>query len=260
MPIRKKMVDYDAVAAGYNRRYQQDPHQGVQKALRRILSELSPSWVLEIGCGTCHWLAQLSAAGELGLVGIDRSHKMLAQADPAYPLKLCQGTAESVPLRSEAFDSIYCVNAIHHFANPKDFIFQANRLLRPGGTLAIIGMNPRDPRNQWYLYDFFEGTLAADLGRFPDWSQVKGWLHDHGFANLHLEDVECIHAPKSRETVLLDPFLRKNGCSQLALLSQREYMLGLEKLKAHVRKTAKPGYQYENHIVLSMLLAHKPST
>jgi hypothetical protein len=55
-----------------------------------------------------------------------------------------------------------------------------------------------------------------------------------------------------------DPFLQKDACSQLALLSQREYQDGLNKLKKHLDQIIDPQYHYQNEIVLSMLRAEKP--
>lgn len=256
--MRRKSPNYDQIAADFNRRYQQNHRQGTLNALRRILSEESPEKVLEVGCGTCHWLALLSEVGQHQLVGVDKSHNMLRQAERAYPLLLCQGAAENVPLKNYTFDFIFCVNAIHHFSKPESFIDQASRLLKRKGKVAIVGMNPRDPRNQWYIYKFFDGTLATDLKRFPNWPQVRRWMTDNEFVDIHQEDVEFIHDPKTSETVLKDPFLEKTGCSQLALLSQRQYREGLEKLKEHVRSNLDPTHLYENDIVLTMLHAHKP--
>jgi len=259
MSIRKKSPNYDPIAKKYNRRYRQDQRQGTLNALRRILSEKSPERVLEVGCGTCHWLGLLSDSRLHKLVGVDKSIKMLNEAAPSNQLLLCQGAAENLPLRNEAFDFIFCVNAIHHFFEPKMFIIQTGRLLKAGGTLGIIGMNPHDNRNQWYIYDFFEGTLARDLTRFPDWTQLQRWMQDCGLINIHLQDIDIIHDPKSPSTVLEDPFLDKHACSQLALLSAEEYQLGLIKLRDHIKFVAGTSYRYKNDIILSMLLAHKPN-
>lgn len=258
--MRNKSLNYDRIAADYNLRYRQDQRQGTLNALRRILSQKTPDRVLEIGCGTCHWLERLKGTGQHNLVGIDKAHQMLKQTSHPNLLLLCQGTAENVPIKNESIDLIYCVNALHHFTEPKQFIHQANRLLRPKGTLAIIGMNPRDSRNSWYIYDFFKGTLARDLNRFPDWPQVRFWMEKFNFSNIHLQDVEFIHDPKTTENVLKDPFLQKHACSQLALLDQIDYQNGIDKIRQHVNNNRDSNYQYENDIVLSMLCGEKVSS
>ncbi len=255
--MRNNEVDYEKIAPDYNLRYQQEQRQGTLSALRRILSDITPANVLELGCGTCHWLERLSEANQNVLVGIDKAHGMLKQTTKPQNLLLCQGTAENIPLRPNSFDFIYCVNALHHFVNPKHFIQQTERMLKPEGTLAIIGMNPKDPRNNWYLYDFFEGALARDLARFPEWFQVKQWLEEANFKNIQLQDIDYIHDPKTTDNVLEDPFLQKNACSQLALLSKKEYQKGLQQLQKHIKANANSGYRYENDILISMLKARK---
>jgi ubiquinone/menaquinone biosynthesis C-methylase UbiE len=258
--MRIKTVNYDEIAGDYNYRYQKNTPQGTLSALRRILSEKSPKRVLEIGAGTCYWLALLFGTKLPTLVGIDKSHGMLKQSVKGQVLHLCQALAEKIPIKSNSFNFLYCVNALHHFLNPDQFISEAARVLKPNGTLAIIGMNPRDRRNNWYVYDFFEGTLAQDLVRFPDWAQVEHWLQEANFDNFHLQDVDFIHDPKTSENVLEDPFLQKNGCSQLALLSPKAYQCGLNKIRLHIKNNLEPDYQFKNDILLSMLQAQKKQT
>ena len=257
MSTRKIPLDYDPIAAEYNQRYLHDRRQGTLKALRRILSEIGPQRVLEVGCGTCHWLAQLHHP-DLACYGIDRSFGMLKQAQGSMNSLRCQGLAECLPIKSQSLDFIYCVNALHHFEDAENFFQEAKRVLKPGGTLAMIGMDPSDTRNRWYIYDFFRGTLKRDLARFPAWDLVTYWLNLMDFEQVHLEDVEFINDPKTKTAVLQDPFLSKNACSQLALLSQDQYQEGLAKLRAHVNANHPPGYRYQNTIILSMLTAKIP--
>ena len=54
-----------------------------------------------------------------------------------------------------------------HLHNPSGFVNNAHRLLKQGGTLAVIGMNPHDGRDRWFLYDYFPGTYETDLSRYP---------------------------------------------------------------------------------------------
>jgi ubiquinone/menaquinone biosynthesis C-methylase UbiE len=76
---------------------------------------------------------------------------------------LLRATAHTLPLRTGSVDLVFCVNAIHHFVYFEEFIAEAKRLLRSGGTLAVIGMDPHHGRDQWCVYDYFPETRAADL-------------------------------------------------------------------------------------------------
>src|SRR5437660_25768 len=82
----------------------------------------------------------------------------------------------SLLLPDAGFDLIFCVNAFHHFPQPRVFICEARRLLRPGGALAITGMDPHAGRDRWYLYDYFVGTQDTDLRRFSSSGTILDWM------------------------------------------------------------------------------------
>jgi ubiquinone/menaquinone biosynthesis C-methylase UbiE len=232
----EKHVNYDALAPTYNQRFKATDDIGTVEALRALaqiaaLTGAAPR-VLEVGCGTARWLADLHTITPT-LCGLDLSGGMLAQArQRPVRLQLVRGRAEALPYRAGAFDLVYCVNALHHFSDKPAFIQSARRVLRPGGALAIIGINIKHPANAWYIYDFFAGTLDTDRQRFPSWGQVVDWLTVAGFNQVDLRPVKLIEQTFHGRAVLADPFLQQNACSQLALLSTDEYAAGLNKLHA----------------------------
>jgi SAM-dependent methyltransferase len=224
-------VNYDAIASTYNRRFTDQSRSGTLVALEALIQASSAIQVLEVGCGTGHWLERLRSLAR-SVYGLDFSAGMLAQANQrGKGLSLIQARAEELPFLSGWFNLVYCVNAIHHFQRQRDFIHQACRILKPGGALAVLGMAPHHHRDDWYVYEFFEGTYETDLARFPSWKQVSGWMSAAGFVNIELQLAEEIIAPKYGFAVLGDPFLAKNSCSQLALLSDQEYAAGLDRIR-----------------------------
>ena len=250
-------VNYDRIASEYDRRYFKNPHQGLLNTLRAILSQKNLYKVLEVGCGTCHWLKALGSKADATLLGIDSSIEMLKGADKPQGIILCQGRAEYLPLKPESFDFVFCINAIHHFVNKSAFIREGYRVLSKNGKMAIIGMDPRDDRNKWYIYEYFNGTYERDLARFPSWENVKNWFTQCGFEYIDLVDVETIHDPKLGKAVLKDPFLKKSACSQLILLSDSEYDQGMDKIKSSLSHNQSCRNLYENNIVLSMVIGKK---
>jgi ubiquinone/menaquinone biosynthesis C-methylase UbiE len=228
MPDR---VNYDAIAPTYNRRFAEQRRSGTLQALEELVQAIGAMRVLEVGCGSGHWLAGLGNSARQ-VYGLDFSAGMLAQAQQQEnALELLQGRAEELPFPAGSFDLVYCVNAIHHFQRQSDFIWQARRMLRPGGALAVLGMDPHHRRNDWYVYEYFDGTFETDLARFPSWGQVLDWMIAAGFERMELRLAEEIGDPKYGPAVLEDPFLAKNSCSQLALLSDRAYEEGLCRIR-----------------------------
>ena len=250
MADESRRVDYDHIAPTYNRRFAEgDDRSGTTEALLNLARDLardllsskgSAPHVLEIGCGTGKWLADLHALFP-SVFGLDLSMGMLREAcRRQVSLLLSRGRAERLPFPASSFDLVYCVNAIHHFDRPRAFVAEACRLLRPGGRLAVIGMDPHGRRENWYVYRFFEGVYETDLRRFPSWAEVAGWMSAEGLA-VECRGVDHIWAPKTGRAVLDDPFLQQNSCSQLALLSQEAYQAGLHCIEAALDRAEAAG-------------------
>lgn len=228
---RAQKLDYDRVAATYDRRFAEEGPSGITAALLGLAGQFDHPRMLEVGCGTGFWLDALRLVAGLR-VGLDFSAGMLAQAQQRpRPAELTRGTAGRLPYPTAYFDLAYCVNAIHHFDQPIAFIEEAWRVLRPGGRLSIIGSDPTERRDLWYVYDYFPGTYETDLERFAAHSTVQSWLAQAGFQQIERRLAERIVAHKSGREILGDPFLEKNSCSQLALLSEAEYAAGVQRIR-----------------------------
>lgn len=230
-----RQVDYDRIAPGYDRRFidgseQRATSTALQTLARARARSQGARRILEVGCGTGHWLASLGQAAGCRY-GLDLSAGMLAQAQVREDaLYLARGNACCLPFADGCADLVYCVNAIHHFQRRRDFVFEARRLLRPGGTLAVVGMDPRAHRHRWYIYDYFPGTYETDLDRFPSWGTISDWMIEAGFERLEWRLVEQIQDHKIGRGVFSDPFLQKDACSQLSLLSDEAYAAGLRRI------------------------------
>ncbi len=234
-------LDYDAAADQFDRRYRAYAYPGIAAALRSLARLPGTERVLEVGCGTGHWLAHFAADG-LVAHGIDSSRGMLdlARRRP-QALMLCCGRAGHLPYRRAAFDLICCVNALHHFNDPGGFIQQARACLRRGSRLALIGLDPSDPRNHWFLYEYFERTFETDRARYPSVRAILGWMAAAGFEHVTHQTAEHIRNDLIGEAVLGDPFLEKRGTSQLMLLSDAEYAVGRARIEAAVRAAETAG-------------------
>lgn len=228
-------VDYDALAPTYNQRFEEDKDRpATARALLELAGNLNAQHVLEVGCGTGRWLAEMHTVADK-CCGLDPSRGMLAQASSRNaPIRLTRGRGESLPFPNATFDLVYCVNAIHHMDGQQSFIQEARRVLRDGGVLAVIGMNPHQQRKTWYVYDYFEGVYETDLARFPSWETVIDWMRAAGFQQVERQPVERIVDDKTDATVLDDPFLQKHTSSQLALLSDAAYTAGVQRIKTAI--------------------------
>jgi hypothetical protein len=73
-----RSVDYDHIANTYDRRYQESDYSGVEAALNAFIGEPLHQRVLEVGCGTGHWLQSI-AGRDVRAIGVDVSAQMLAR-------------------------------------------------------------------------------------------------------------------------------------------------------------------------------------
>lgn len=227
-------VNYDEIAPTYDARYAGGLYGEVLEAMRSLVLAKRPEFTLEVGCGTGYWL---SALRDLlpHACGLDYSLQMLRKAAARNSgARLVRGSAEALPFRPRTFDLIFCLNAIHHFGPLGDFIAEARRLLRPGGALAVIGMDPHHGRDYWCVYDYFPETRATDLARFPSSGQITDAMLRAGF-----DRVECSVACRFVESrlgraVLDNPELQRRGCSQMALLTDEQYAAGIARMESAI--------------------------
>jgi SAM-dependent methyltransferase len=252
-------VDYDQIASGYDRRFTTDAPSGEGQALRNLARTLKPARILEVGCGTGHWLGELAPVAHT-LVGLDLSKGMLRQAKTKQvPADFVQSTAKQLPFIDSVFDLVFCVHAIHHFTDSQAFVSETCRVIRSGGCLAVMGGNPHNWRESWYVYRYFEGVYGTDLLRFPTWDTVSEWMDAVGFKDLELAEVEHIVGHKRGREVLSDPFLQKQACSQLALLTDEAYADGLLRIKEDLTRAERRGetLTFETELTIEMLSGRK---
>jgi len=108
----------------------------------RALPDVAGRDVVELGCGTAYWSAWLARRGAR-VVGLDVSARQLATArtlqrehDLAFPLM--QADAECTPLRSARFDLALSEYGASLWCEPRRWVPEAARLLRPGGELVFL--------------------------------------------------------------------------------------------------------------------------
>jgi ubiquinone/menaquinone biosynthesis C-methylase UbiE len=246
-----KAVHYDQIAPTYDERYATLEYPGVASTLLALARSLGGQFVLEVGCGTGHWLEQLLSVSPQ-IYGLDLSPGMLREASDALQGRLVCGDAGDLPFARSSFDFIYCVSSFHHFAHQQEFISEAARTLRSGGILAIIGMDPHIDGHDWSLYDYFEGTKEVDLARYPSADTIGGWLLDAGFVQVTCGIAERIERCLSAAEALQSAFLQKEGTSQLTLLTEEAYAEGIRRIKADLLRARAAGRTLEYRVDISL--------
>jgi SAM-dependent methyltransferase len=107
-----------------------------------ILGDVAGLDVVELGCGTAYFSAWLARRGAR-VVGVDVTP---AQLDTARRMQerfglefpLVEASAEDVPLPDASFDLALSEFGASIWCDPEGWIFEAARLLRPGGRLVFM--------------------------------------------------------------------------------------------------------------------------
>jgi len=149
--VRRNRVLWDDwarkyVAPGETNWAQDSPAWGIwrvaESEVRMLPEKLAGIDAIELGCGTAYvsaWLARRGARA----VGIDNSEAQLATArrlQHQYGLDfpLLHGNAEAVPYPDASFDLAISEYGACLWADPRHWVPEAARLLRPGGRLVFL--------------------------------------------------------------------------------------------------------------------------
>ena len=156
-------------------------------------------------------------------------------------IDLVRGQAESLPWPTESVDKVFCINAIHHFADKPAFLTEARRILRPGGMLLTVGLDPHRGIDQWYVYDYFKESLEIDKQRYPSSSSLREWMQNAGFENCVTREVEHWMLRLPAHEILEQGRLDKVSTSQLSVLTDEEYQRGIQQIHSEMKQAEDKG-------------------
>ena len=107
------------------------------------LSELAAGdTVADIGCGPGTAARHAARAGA-SVVGIDpapvmlRLARLLTRRSP-HAVRYAEGSAEALPLPGSSVSVVWSIASVHHWAGLDAGLYEARRVLKPGGRLVAI--------------------------------------------------------------------------------------------------------------------------
>jgi SAM-dependent methyltransferase len=146
--------------------------QGQSLARMLELSQPKPDWrVLDVATGGGH-VAYTFAPHVARVWATDITEEMLAQvrtesAKRTLPnIRVAFAKAEGLPFEDGVFDCVTCRIAPHHFDSIEAFLSESHRVLKSGGTLAVVDN---------IVVPGAVGDYINGFERFRDPSHLRAW-------------------------------------------------------------------------------------
>jgi len=146
------------------------------KFLRPILSR-ADALVLDLCCGTGDLAFSLARSGSARIVGADFAHTMLVRANEksaalaagateplAAPVSFFEADAMRLPFADEAFDLVTTAFGFRNLSNYEAGLREIQRILKPGGTLAILEFTEPSDGLLGELYRWYFCKVLPKIG------------------------------------------------------------------------------------------------
>jgi SAM-dependent methyltransferase len=122
--------------------------------------------LLDLGGGTGALAARLAGALHARVTVLDPTPEMLAYVPAHRALTPVLGSAEAMPFGDAAFDALLVSDAFHHFGDQDRAVREMVRVVRPGGGVLMLELDPRG----WMRSLVWVEMLLGEPGTFfaPD--------------------------------------------------------------------------------------------
>jgi len=142
--------------------------------------------VLDVGCGTASTVQYMIEAYPIRAVGIDRSELLLQTGIHNHPhLLLACAWGRSLPVASGQMAAVLAECSLSAMSNANEVLAEFQRVLCPGGRLALSDLYARDPQGISSLRAL---PLSCGLRDALSQADLLERLRAHGFEILVWED------------------------------------------------------------------------
>ena len=182
------------------------------RTVRRVrpILERPEARALDICCGTGDLVLALAGRARATVLGSDFCHPMLVEARAKVGRRgaraaLFESDALRLPLRDASLDLLTVAFGFRNLANYEAGLAEMRRVLRPGGTAAILEFSRPPNRAFAAVYHFYARRILPCIGgaltgsrdayrylpesvrKFPDAPQLAGYMRRAGFREVEYE-------------------------------------------------------------------------
>jgi ubiquinone/menaquinone biosynthesis C-methylase UbiE len=121
-----------------------------RRTLSHLLGHQTPTRVVDVACGTGHWLRHFQRLGS-SVIGIDFCEQMVAEAVRSTSLHGRVGLADvaALPFPAASADLITCCLSLGYFQNIEKVFAEFARVITPGGCVALSDLHPAAAAAGW---------------------------------------------------------------------------------------------------------------
>jgi demethylmenaquinone methyltransferase/2-methoxy-6-polyprenyl-1,4-benzoquinol methylase len=138
------------------------------RTVRRVqpILDRAGAVVLDLACGTGDLTLALQKAGRAKVIGSDFCHPMLTGAAAKQAGPLFGADALALPVASGSVNLVTCAFGFRNFVNYRRGMGEILRVLKPGGTAAILEFTT--PPNAMFraVYGFYSSQVLPRVGTF----------------------------------------------------------------------------------------------
>jgi demethylmenaquinone methyltransferase/2-methoxy-6-polyprenyl-1,4-benzoquinol methylase len=182
--------------------------------------------ILDLCCGTGDVMLDLQSAAKSRVMGADFCHPMLVTASQkalrrGFRAPLMEGDAMELPLADNSLDALSVAFGFRNLVNYAGALLEFNRVLKPGGMLAILEFSHPPGAFMRTAYGFYSGVILPAVGslvsgsreaytylpesvsKFPKAEELREMVSAAGFTDSTFElltgGIAALHTGQKRE-------------------------------------------------------------
>lgn len=222
-------VAYSGLAEQYDLHGHADSE--IIRSFIRKAAITSSSTILEVGCGTANYIADVVRLTGCEGFGLDLSKSMIQVAKrKSLLVSFLNGTAESQCFRSGSFELVFSVDVIHQLTKPSSFFSECHRILKSKGKICTVTESTWAIRNRKPLSYYFPDTVAAETKRYWKITALKNALRNEGFNRISQEQID------QRYFLHDEGPYRSKTHSSLRFISIEAFERGLDRLSIDLQR------------------------
>jgi demethylmenaquinone methyltransferase/2-methoxy-6-polyprenyl-1,4-benzoquinol methylase len=184
-----------------------------RRAVREMLTavlEDPKATILDVACGTGDLSLELRRHAKARVIGSDFCHPMLVVAKEksvAGGIPYVEGDAMNLPFDDASFDAVTIAFGLRNLSNFEDGLRELNRILKPGGKLAVLEFSSPVVPGFGRLFDIYfrsvlprigglvSGSraayeyLPASVSKFPDQKGLADLMRLVGFSSVEYKNL-----------------------------------------------------------------------